>query len=79
MSTTKTVTRPEVLHLHTLTGSKNQNVETDVDTAPVILSDEAQPPENAFDAIPDGGRDAWLVVFACSVFLFWASGYPSAW
>ena len=37
------------------------------------------PPQDAFDAIPDGGLQAWTQIFACAAFLFWTNGWASTW
>ena len=38
-----------------------------------------EPPEDAFEAIPDGGIDSWMVVAACSFLTFWSNGYITSW
>lgn len=79
MSSITTITRPEELRLNSLSTHRSQISYADSNITAAPLTEEVQPPEDAFDAIPDGGRDAWLVVFACAVSVFWAAGFPSAW
>lgn len=40
--------------------------------------DDSQAPENATEAIPDGGY-GWTVVASTSFLLFWINGYTTAW
>lgn len=76
MSRTQTSLQPEVLRLSSI----NEH-STDVGQASsgTILDTDLQHPENAFEVIPDGGKDAWLVICACAALMFWASGFPSTW
>ena len=42
------------------------------------FDDSEQPPEDAVEAIPDGGY-GWTVVAACAFLIFWINGYTTAW
>ena len=35
--------------------------------------------DNAVSVIPDGGRDAWLVVLGCAIMTFWFNGFTYSW
>jgi MCP family monocarboxylic acid transporter-like MFS transporter 3 len=41
--------------------------------------DASTVPANAIDAIPDGGTDAWTLVFACAVMTFFFNGWTGSW
>lgn len=43
------------------------------------VHDTDEPPENAFEAIPDGGFDSWMTVSACAFLTFWSNGYITSW
>lgn len=54
--------------------------------APVLRAPSArddirheQPLADAFQSVPDGGRDAWTVVSACAFLIFWTNGYTTTW
>ena len=41
--------------------------------------DTEEPPQDAFEAIPDGGIDSWIIVSACGFLTFWSNGYVTSW
>ena len=43
------------------------------------VRDTEEPPDDAFEAIPDGGIDSWMIVFACGFLTFWSNGYITSW
>lgn len=42
-------------------------------------NDESMPPRDATSQIPDGGREAWIMVLASAVFTFWLNGIGNSW
>lgn len=43
------------------------------------VHDTEEPPDDAFEAIPDGGIDSWMIVLACGFLTFWSNGYITSW
>ncbi len=43
------------------------------------VHDTEEPPADAFEAIPDGGIDSWMIVLACGFLTFWSNGYITSW
>ena len=42
-------------------------------------NDESIPPPDATSQIPDGGREAWIMVLASAIFTFWLNGIGNSW
>lgn len=43
------------------------------------VHDTEEPPDDAFEVIPDGGIDSWMIVLACGFLTFWSNGYITSW
>jgi hypothetical protein len=44
-----------------------------------LSDDEPVPPPDATSQLPDGGKEAWTMVFASAVFTFWLNGVGNSW
>ncbi len=43
------------------------------------VNDTEEPPADAFEVIPDGGIESWIMVSACGFLTFWSNGYITSW
>lgn len=71
--------RPSVITTTDSTGSIIRTAEYEDARARRLADDETIPPADATSQLPNGGRQAWTMVFVSAMFTFWFNGIGNSW